>query len=351
MNLERENSDGRPAAGALVVSLDFELHWGVRDFIPLDAKERERLLAARAVIPRILDLFEEFSIHATWATVGILFARTREEFNEFRPKAAPRYRNSAFDPYREAIGWDESEDPFHFAPSLIAEIASRPGQEIASHSFSHYYCLEEGATLQDFSADLNSAMALARYTGYELRSYVFPRNQVDLACMPVLRRAGIESYRGVEEAGAKRPRRFHQQRRWKNRLGRLLDSYWDVNGSQTSKWPEPVPPVSLRASRYFRPSNNALRSFEGLLIERIRKAMLHAAEQREMFHLWWHPEDFAGNPDANLRNLREVLQLFAHYRALHEMQSISMLEAFVPIVTDSESVLASQQGRSLEPSM
>lgn len=348
--MERANSDGGPAVGALVVSLDFELHWGVRDFVPLDAKERERLLAARAVIPRILDLFEEFSIHATWATVGILFARTREEFKEFRPKAAPQYRNSAFDPYREATGQNESEDPFHFAPSLIAEIASRPGQEIASHSFSHYYCLEEGATLEDFSADLDSAMALARHTGYELRSYVFPRNQVDPACIPVLRRAGIESYRDVEEVEAKRPRRFRQQRRWKNRLSRLLDSYWDVNGSQTSKWPEPSPPVCLRASRYFRPSNNALRSFEGLLIERIRKAMRRAAEQREMFHLWWHPEDFAGNPDANLRNLREVLQLFAHYRALHGMQSRSMVEAFIPIATDSKSVFANQQGRPLEHS-
>jgi hypothetical protein len=154
----------------------------------------------------------------------------------------------------------------------------------------------------------------------------------------------------VEEVDAKRPQRFRQQRRLKNRLSRLLDTYCDVNGSQTSKWPEPGPPVCLRASRYLRPSNNTLRSFEGLLIERIHKAMLHAAVQGEIFHLWWHPEDFAGNPDANLRNLREVLQLFAHCRALHGMQSMSMREAFIPIITDPESVFANQQGRSLERS-
>ena len=339
MSLNFTNPEGVAGSGALVISLDFELYWGVRDFVALDRRERERLLAARAAIPRILDLFEEFSIHATWATVGILFARTREEFEEFRPKSVPKYRNTAFDPYREKLGRDESEDPFHFAPSLIAEIASRPGQEIASHSFSHYYCLEEGSTIEDFEADLASAVHLARDTGYELRSYVFARNQVNLACVPSLRRAGIESYRGVEEVEAKRPTSFRQQRRLKNRLSRLLDGYWDLDGSQTVKWPEPSSTVCLPASRYFRPFNKTFRKFDGLLRERIRKAMLHAAEHREIFHLWWHPEDFAESLDANIRNLREVLRIFSNYHARYGMASMSMSELSMSLAPHSSLVV------------
>ena len=67
-----------PGFGALVISLDFELHWGVRDKRPVDGPYRENLLGAREAIPRMLDLFEEFGVAATWATVGFLFAKNRD---------------------------------------------------------------------------------------------------------------------------------------------------------------------------------------------------------------------------------------------------------------------------------
>ena len=63
----------KPDFGALVISLDFELHWGVRDKCAPDGPYRENLLGARKAIPRILDLFEEFDVAATWATVGIRY--------------------------------------------------------------------------------------------------------------------------------------------------------------------------------------------------------------------------------------------------------------------------------------
>ena len=64
-----------PPFGALVISLDFELHWGVRDKRPVDGPYRENLLGAREAIPQMLDLFEEFGVAATWATVGFLFRK------------------------------------------------------------------------------------------------------------------------------------------------------------------------------------------------------------------------------------------------------------------------------------
>src|SRR5215831_17837856 len=97
-------SRGRRRPGALVISLDFELHWGVRDSAPLDRTERARLLSARRIVPGMLDLFEEFSIHATWATVGLLFARSRTEVEAFKPTCRPKYRDSRLDPYQETLG-------------------------------------------------------------------------------------------------------------------------------------------------------------------------------------------------------------------------------------------------------
>ena len=70
--------------GALVISLDFELHWGVRDSRTLDSY-RANLLGVRQAIPAMLELFAARGIHATWATVGILFCRNKKELEDTLP--------------------------------------------------------------------------------------------------------------------------------------------------------------------------------------------------------------------------------------------------------------------------
>jgi peptidoglycan/xylan/chitin deacetylase (PgdA/CDA1 family) len=316
-----------PVAGrgsALVISLDFELHWGVCDHLALSGAERARLLAARAGIPRILDLFEEFSVNATWATVGFLFAHSRQEAEAFAPLQKPAYQNSRLNPYCEWLGKDENEDPFHFAPSIITQIAARMGQEIGSHSFSHYYCMEAGQTVEDFEADVNCAVAIAANCGHTVQSYVFPRNQVNPTYLPSLKRAGVLAYRGNEPTRMKMSAPFVEQQRIHNRIGRLLDSYIDVCGPQTVTWPKYTPPIGLAASRYLRPYHPAIVHLQPRLLQRIQQAMEHAALHGEIFHLWWHPEDFALNPEQNLRFLRRVLETFAQYRAEYGMDSLSM---------------------------
>jgi peptidoglycan/xylan/chitin deacetylase (PgdA/CDA1 family) len=316
--------------GALVISLDFELHWGVRDRVVLDGAERARLLQARAGIPRVLDLFEEFSVHATWAAVGLLFARSREEAEAFRPHKEPSYRDVGLNPYREQIGKGEDDDPFHFASSLISQIAKRSGQEIGSHSFSHYYCLEPGQTEEEFEADLKSAIAIAANTGYTLRSYVFPRNQVNPPYLAALRRSGILAYRGNEPNEARKAGSFAEQRRPGKRIARLADTFMDLHGPLTVQRPGPVDgPLELLpvpASRYLRSYRPAFGLLEPCLLQRISNAMRYAAKHAEVFHLWWHPEDFAAHFDRSLRVLRSVLEQFAEFRAGYGMVSLSMAD-------------------------
>jgi peptidoglycan/xylan/chitin deacetylase (PgdA/CDA1 family) len=323
---EFQASRGRKHPGALVISLDFELHWGVRDSVPLDGNERARLLSARRMVSRMLDLFEEFSIHATWATVGLLFAHSRTDVEAFRPARLPKYRDSRLDPYQETLGAGEADDPFHFAPSLIAEIASRSGQEIACHSFSHYYAMEPGQAGEEFEADLMSAVAIAAQSGHRLRSYVFPRNEVNREYLSILKRSGILAYRGTEPAKIKQARSFTEQRRPHRRLGRLLDTYLDLCGNQTCPWPRDGRLISVAASRYLRPYSPVLQPFEAWRHARIEQAMKYAAERGEVFHLWWHPEDFAYHCNQNLRFLRSVLRTFDGYRAQHGMVSVGMAE-------------------------
>src|SRR5262249_53926370 len=103
--------------GTLVISLDFELYWGVRDLGPL-AGYRDNLLGVRQAVPALLRLFDEFQIHVTWATVGFLFFDNKRELEQALPppELRPRYVNAALSPYEHLarIGADETEDPYHF---------------------------------------------------------------------------------------------------------------------------------------------------------------------------------------------------------------------------------------------
>ena len=69
-------------SGNLVVSLDFELMWGVRDHRSL-SDYGDAVLGGRQAIPLILERFERAGIRATWATVGLLFAKSRDQMLEY----------------------------------------------------------------------------------------------------------------------------------------------------------------------------------------------------------------------------------------------------------------------------
>lgn len=64
--------------GSLVISLDFELHWGAAEKWDL-ANKSDYFDVTRKSIPKVLSLFEKFDVHATWATVGFLFGKNREQ--------------------------------------------------------------------------------------------------------------------------------------------------------------------------------------------------------------------------------------------------------------------------------
>jgi hypothetical protein len=127
--------------GALVISLDFEQHWGMRDHVDIHSAAFAELASSRRVVSDLAALFAGRRIHATWATVGFLFASTSAELSAHLPERRPSYRDGRFDPYVEPVGDDETSDPEHLAGSLVDLVAGTPGQEVASHTFSHFYCL------------------------------------------------------------------------------------------------------------------------------------------------------------------------------------------------------------------
>jgi hypothetical protein len=320
------STNSNPGHGALVISLDFELHWGVRDKCTPDGSYRENLLGARRAVPLMLNLFEEFGVAATWATVGFLFADSRREREAFSPNARPQYTDPRLDAYAEPTGDSEADDPLHYAGSLIEQIRGRERQEIATHTFSHYYCLEPGETREAFGADLRSAVAIARHHGIDVRSIVFPRNQVRPGYEDLLKEAGIVCYRGNETNWMYRPRPRGEET-LAVRGPRLLDHYVSLSGNKVVRWEEVRQPNGLhnvRSSMFLRPYSEARKSFEPARLRRITGGVEAAAEQRGIFHLWWHPHNFGTETQQNLDFLRSILEVFSRCRTTHGMQSLSM---------------------------
>ena len=320
-----DDTQGR-GAGALVISLDFELHWGVRDWAAVDGPYGANLLGARRAIPRMLDVFAEHDVGATWATVGFLFAASRAEVEAFSPSVRPRYRQAVLSPYEEVVGETEADDPYHLAASMVDLIAATPRQEVACHTFSHYYCLEPGTDAASLRADLESALRIARNRGIELTSLVFPGNQFNPDYLPVLAELGFRCYRGEQPHWIYKPRQRGGQPSWL-RMARLADAYVNLSGSASASWDEVVDGnglCNIPAGRFLRPYSPALARLEPLRLRRVTSQLEQAARNGRVFHLWWHPHNFGAHLEENLAFLRRILETFTRLRDTDGMRSLTM---------------------------
>jgi peptidoglycan/xylan/chitin deacetylase (PgdA/CDA1 family) len=234
-----------------IISLDFELLWGVRDHVDKTSRYAGNILGAREAVPRMLNLFEANKIHATWATVGFLFCESKDELLSALPEIRPDYQDPRVSNYTylDDVGKNEAADPYYFAPSLIDRIKQPPFQEIGTHTLSHYYCLEGGQSLDAFEADLRAAQALASHRGVEVRSIVFPRNQFALEHVDVCKRLGITSYRGNPRGWAYRPAKGSEETLTRRAL-RLVDAYTGLLGTHTFGAGERIQ-SNVPASRFF----------------------------------------------------------------------------------------------------
>ncbi len=311
--------------GQFVISLDFELMWGVRDHMTKD-NYGARVLGERPAIPAMLELFERHQARATWATVGFVLCDGRDELEARAPRERPTYADPSLSNYAylDEVGPSEAKDPYYFAPSMGRLILSCPGQELATQTFSHYYCLEPGQTLAQFSADLAAAMKQLADWGVEGKSIVFPRNQYGREHLAACEAAGLTVYRGNARSWMYRPARRSEQSLVRRAL-RLADSYLPITDAAPAD--EGTTMVNVPASRFLRPHSNLLKAIDGLRLKRITQAMTAAARAGELFHLWWHPHNFGGDTEENLAFLAQILK---HYRRLADefgMQSATMAEA------------------------
>ncbi|WP_418501168.1 polysaccharide deacetylase family protein [Flagellimonas sp.] len=327
--------------GSLVISLDFELLWGVRDKKTISSYGKD-IENVKEVIPRLLKIFSDYGIKATFSTVGFLYASTKDEILQFAPEQKPGYTNKNLSPYNghfELVKDNASDDPYHFAPDLIQLIQKEKGHSLGTHTFSHYYCLEPGQCVAEFKADIASAKKISEKYGVPMGSIVFPRNQCNADYLKICQELGIKSYRGNEKSWAFQGNggKSGKISVYKRKLGRGLDAYFNIFGHHCYTWDELLeknPIYNIPSSRLLRSYSRKMNFLEPFKIHRIKKSMEYAAKHDKIYHLWWHPHNFGSNIDENFKNLEKIL---IHYQTLQKKYDFSSdsMESLVEKLEDN----------------
>jgi hypothetical protein len=304
--------------GKFVISLDFELMWGVRDKKTI-AQYGENIIGVHKVIPQLLLLFDQYRIKGTFSSVGLLFFENKENLLTELPYHQPKYKDDKLSPYNgyfNIIGKNAKDDLHHYAPNLIREIQKYPEQEIGTHTFCHYYCLEEGQTIEAFRDDIRSAINVAKKNNIKITSLVFPRNQFNDEYLKVCLELGIFCYRGNEKAWLYKAVKGSEESSIRRAI-RLIDAYINITGHNTysDEYMFSKMPINIPSSRFLRPYSIKFSFLDNLRLHRIKSGMTYAAKHNQTFHLWWHPHNFGINQSENFLFLEKIL---IHYDLLSQ---------------------------------
>lgn len=316
-------------SGKFVLSLDFELMWGMRDIENI-ATYGQNVKGVHTAVPRMLDLFQQYDIHATFAIVGFVFFTNKKDLLTNLPKVQPQYADKVLSPYGDYMmnTVDETaEDPYHFGADLVQQIKNSPGQEIGTHTFSHFYCLEEGQTYKAFQEDLKAAIAIAQRQGIKMTSIVFPRNQVNEAYLEACANLGITAFRSNEKSWIYTARSTRTENLFR-RFFRLLDAYANITGHHCypDKRSTHYHMIDIPSSRFLRPYSPSLALFEDLRLQRIKASMSHAARHGLLYHLWSHPHNFGIHQDKNFLFLEKILQHYSYLNKKYDFKNYTMAE-------------------------
>lgn len=319
--------------GIFTISLDFELIWGTLDLFGPE-RFRKACESERNLIDRLLGLFVEFEISATWCTLGHLFLDHCSPKNGCtHPEIVrPGHAWCDNDWFEHDPGGSEESAPLFFGRSLVDKIrACHVPQEIGCHSFSHVIFGDEGCSRATASSELSECVRLARENGIELRSFAFPRNQI--GHLDVLKDHGFICYRGAEPVWYEKPH-------WPEVIRRLA-RLWDV---VTIATPPTVLPEKTTEGLWNIPGSMIYFPMHGFRrhlpvswrVKRAIKGLNAAVRYKQAFHLWFHPTNLADHEDAMFDGLKQVL---AHARSLRDQKHLATMP-MAAIIMEAEKLMS-----------
>lgn len=312
--------------GTFIISIDCEMLWGMRDFSEKKSLTGEYVLVGHSVMLRILELFKKYDIHATWAFVGLCLLESKDEIYKFSPKNKPTYYEKSLNNYEYIEDYIDKDgpDPYYHSGDMASVIAQTPGQEIGTHTFSHYYCWEEGQTALQFKEDiLCSIKASKEKLGVSPKAIIFPRNQVNKTYLKILKSVGIEKYRGRQRFKSTKKTIFGKFSRAMLRLF-TIPAY--LAAYDLKKIDRQVSPVNLPGTFMFETYDGKRKMLMKRGMQVMKNVMTLSAMRGKTVHMYFHPHNLGCCTEENLDYLEELLQHYRYLNKKYGFQSMNMGE-------------------------
>ena len=305
------NTLGKPAPldrGAFVVSLDFELAWGTRGR-PSAGKVGNYLQGTRSAIDRMLQLFQQYEISATWVMVGGLLFGGNDRH--------PLLSHSRYDDI--PVG-DCRSQPDWYADDIVQSIRDcSVRQEIGCHTLTHMFVNESDESRQQFDWELGEFVKLFQQHGLpKPTSFIFPKHY--MYHFDLIAKHGFKCYRGPE-AG------------WFEHLptARLRGAVRLLN-SRLRRTPVVGLPRQSSAGLVEIPSSHFYAPFQSVgkyvsLNDRVAQAIAGlnaAAKQKKVYHLWTHPFNMGADTQTLMGGLESILQHFQTLASSGQIECRSM---------------------------
>src|SRR5258708_30958657 len=176
----------------------------------------------------------------------------------------------------------EGTDPLWSGKDIISWIKKDKIHELGSHTYSH-----------EIINQISAKQANDEFAKNKALSFVFPRNKIKY--LDLLKKNGFKSYRGKDKSE-------HEL---------LIPRIPPTGKIKITK-----NLVQIPSSMYF-VSARGIRKYISLFNLRYIKSKLginRAIKKQEIFHLWFHPIDFADNTKPLLKELEEILKYVSDKR-------------------------------------
>jgi len=286
----------RMKQGGLIVSIDFELNWGYRNTSKkLEEKDIDFALNS------LKQLFDEYNIKSTWATVGQLF------FN--------KDKNNINTPLYDTLQWIEKN------------LKNDSKVEIGSHTFEHVFMLE--SSMEEKTKDFSN-MASIEELGYKLESIVFPRNQYNDSIIDICKKNGLKVFRSQQKNWL-----FHTSKLSnENKLMLLMKRAFELVPFNRSVKVETYRGMtSISDSRFFRffPKSFIGNIFTKIYRNAIRTELKNTLKKGEYYHIWLHPHNVMSAPE-RFNELESFVKYFSELQEKYQAESLTMEEAAKKLV-------------------
>lgn len=297
--------------GTVVLSVDAELGWGFHDQKDPPA---DRLANARQGWQTLVSLCDTYRINATWAVVGHLLLDDCDNCHAAHPTPPGWFAHERGD--------DAMPRDLRFGEGLVDDLQNATADhDIGSHTFSHVEFGDSDTTREIARSEVATGIELARERGIEMRSFVFPRNNV--GHLDVLAAYGIECYRGVN------PAKIRNQG-WENPVGKIARS---TLVRRPPRLVEPTVdalglvniPASLHLFSFEEPARTLVEPVFGDPIVKQAKLGIDAASERDgVFHMWLHPNSITDQHD--VERVRAILDYLDRRRGRTSLSVKTMAE-------------------------